>query len=81
MRNATLTHRHVALSAGTERAFSGRTADGLGWDHKGKGVYVDAISGLPLFTSDTKFNRCARGFASQIAQCCHCRACRRACCR
>lgn len=48
--------RHVALSAGTERAFTGRTADGLPWDNKAKGTYVDAVSGLPLFSSEHKFN-------------------------
>lgn len=48
--------KHVTLNHGTERAFTGATADGLPWDHKGKGVYVSAIGGLPLFSSDTKFN-------------------------
>lgn len=48
--------RYVTLKQGTERAFTGETADGLPWNHKGKGTYVDAVSGLPLFTSDTKFN-------------------------
>jgi len=38
-------HRHVTLNHGTERAFTGATADGLPWDHKGKGVYVSAIGG------------------------------------
>jgi len=46
----------VTLEQGTERAFSGKTADGLSWDNKGKGTYVSAIGGLPLFKSDTKFN-------------------------
>lgn len=46
----------MTLEQGTERAFSGKTADGLSWDNKGKGTYVSAIGGLPLFKSDTKFN-------------------------
>lgn len=48
--------RHVTLDQGTERAFTGVTADGFKWDNKAKGTYVSAIGGLPLFTSDTKFN-------------------------
>lgn len=48
--------RYVTLEQGTERAFTGKTADGLPWDNKAKGTYVSAIGGLPLFKSDTKFN-------------------------
>ncbi|WIA32863.1 hypothetical protein OEZ86_006038 [Tetradesmus obliquus] len=48
--------RYVTLEQGTERAFTGTTADGLPWDNKQKGTYVSAIGGLPLFSSDTKFN-------------------------
>ncbi|KAI8475883.1 MAG: Mss4-like protein [Monoraphidium minutum] len=48
--------RYVTLKQGTERAFSGETADGLPWDNKAKGTYVSAIGGLPLFSSDHKFN-------------------------
>jgi peptide methionine sulfoxide reductase MsrB len=48
--------RYVTLEQGTERAFTGKTADGLSWDNKGKGTYVSAIGGLPLFKSDAKFN-------------------------
>ncbi|GBF90999.1 peptide-methionine (R)-S-oxide reductase [Raphidocelis subcapitata] len=48
--------RHVALNSGTERPFTGTFADGRRWDTKEKGVYVDAISGLPLFESSAKFN-------------------------
>lgn len=47
---------HVALEHGTERAFTGVTADGTRWDCKKKGVYVSALSGLPLFSSDQKFD-------------------------
>jgi hypothetical protein len=49
---------HVTLGQGTERAFTGETADGLPWDHKGKGTYVSAIGGLPLF-------RCALGLGGE----------------
>lgn len=48
--------KHVTLEHGTERAFSGVTANGYKWDHKAKGTYVSAVGGLPLFTSDAKFN-------------------------
>ncbi len=48
--------RYVTLKAGTERAFTGKTVNGYSHDNKKKGVYVSAIGGLPLFTSDTKFD-------------------------
>jgi peptide methionine sulfoxide reductase MsrB len=48
--------RHVALEAGTERAFTGRTVDGTPHDSKRRGTYVSAVGGLPLFKSDTKFD-------------------------
>jgi peptide-methionine (R)-S-oxide reductase len=34
-----------------ERAFTGPT-----WNEKGKGVYVSAVSGIPLFRSEAKFD-------------------------
>jgi methionine-R-sulfoxide reductase len=52
----TALQRHVALEHGTERAFTGRFADGSNWDVKGRGTYVCALSGLPLFTSEAKFD-------------------------
>ncbi|CAL5223823.1 g6398 [Coccomyxa viridis] len=48
--------RHIALESGTERAFTGKTVNGYSHDNKQKGVYVSAIGGLPLFSSDTKFD-------------------------
>eukprot|EP01138_Halocafeteria_seosinensis_P007166 gb/GECG01007329.1/.p1 GENE.gb/GECG01007329.1/~~gb/GECG01007329.1/.p1 ORF type:complete len:205 (+),score=31.11 gb/GECG01007329.1/:1-615(+) len=43
--------RHITLESGTERPFSGKY-----WDNHQDGVYVSAISGLPLFDSKTKFD-------------------------
>lgn len=46
----------VTLHEGTERAFTGETVNGFPHDNKQKGMYVSAIGGLPLFSSDTKFD-------------------------
>lgn len=46
----------MTLDQGTERAFTGETADGLPWNHKAKGTFVCAIGGLPLFSSEHKFD-------------------------
>lgn len=48
--------RHVNLEEGTERAFTGETTNGYPHDNKKKGVYVGAMSGLPLFSSETKYD-------------------------
>lgn len=48
--------RYVCLQQGTERAFSGSTVNGFRHDNKQRGTYVSALGGLPLFTSDTKFD-------------------------
>ena len=42
--------RHVAVENGTERAFRNSY-----WDNKKEGIYVDIISGKPLFSSTDKF--------------------------
>ena len=42
---------HVTQQSGTERAFSGEY-----WDFKGAGLYVDVVSGEPLFSSLDKFD-------------------------
>ena len=43
--------RDVAFSHGTEPAFSGEFHD-----HKAAGTYVSIVGGLPLFSSETKFD-------------------------
>lgn len=40
----------VVVESGTERPFSNRY-----WDHEEEGVYVDVVSGTPLFSSEDKF--------------------------
>ena len=48
--------RSVSLEAVTERSFTGKTTNGYAHDNKKAGVYVGAISGLPLFSSDEKYD-------------------------
>lgn len=54
--NLTDLQRHVTLQAGTERAFTGTTVDGTSHDNKRKGLYVSAVGGLPLFSSEGKYD-------------------------
>lgn len=42
---------HVTQESGTEPPFSNEY-----WDHKGEGIYVDIVSGKPLFSSNDKFD-------------------------
>ncbi|MCF8037068.1 MAG: peptide-methionine (R)-S-oxide reductase MsrB [Desulfobacteraceae bacterium] len=42
---------HVTQENGTERAFENEY-----WDHKAPGIYVDVVSGEPLFASTDKFD-------------------------
>ena len=51
-----LLRRSISLGSGTERAFSGSTVNGFPHDNKASGVYVGAVGGLPLFSSNTKFD-------------------------
>lgn len=44
------------MGSGTERAFTGETVNGYSHDNKKAGLYVAAIGGLPLFSSETKFD-------------------------
>ena len=48
--------RNIALNNGTEPAFTGSTVNGYSHDNKAAGLYVSAVGGLPLFSSDTKFD-------------------------
>ncbi len=41
----------VTQNAGTEKAFTGKY-----WDHHKEGIYVDIVTGEPLFTSADKFD-------------------------
>ncbi len=43
----------VTQQAGTERAYTGKF-----WKHKEPGIYVDIVTGEPLFSSDDKFDSC-----------------------
>lgn len=43
--------RYVTQACGTERPF-----DNAYWDHKAEGIYVDVVSGEPLFSSTDKFD-------------------------
>lgn len=43
--------KHVTQENGTERAF-----DNEYWDNKEEGIYVDIISGKPLFSSKDKYD-------------------------
>ncbi len=47
----TPTQYQVTCQCGTEPPF-----DNEYWDHKEKGIYVDIISGKPLFSSEAKFD-------------------------
>ncbi|MEM9018345.1 MAG: peptide-methionine (R)-S-oxide reductase MsrB [Verrucomicrobiota bacterium] len=42
---------HVACEGGTEPPF-----DNAYWNHKEPGIYVDVVSGKPLFSSKAKFD-------------------------
>ncbi|CAJ1346187.1 unnamed protein product [Effrenium voratum] len=46
--------KQVLFEGATEDPQSGRTVNGYPWDSKERGIYVSAISGAPLFSSDGK---------------------------
>ncbi|CAM9357123.1 unnamed protein product, partial [Chrysoparadoxa australica] len=48
--------KKVMLDAGTERSFTGKTVNGYSHDNKAKGVWVSAASGVPLFSSEAKYD-------------------------
>jgi peptide-methionine (R)-S-oxide reductase len=50
VRTLTPDQYRVTQESGTERAFTGEY-----WDHKEPGIYVDIVSGEPLFASSDKF--------------------------
>lgn len=50
-KNLTDLQKHVIFEGGTEKAF-----DNEYWDNKSDGIYVDVISGKPLFSSKNKFD-------------------------
>jgi peptide-methionine (R)-S-oxide reductase len=51
VRKLTPDQYRVTQESGTERAFTGEF-----WDHKEPGIYVDVVSGEPLFASSDKFD-------------------------
>ena len=50
-KNLTDMQRYVTQHDGTEPAFNNEY-----WDHKEEGIYVDVVSGEPLFSSIDKYN-------------------------
>lgn len=48
--------RNIALNNGTEPAYTGSTVNGYSHDNKAAGLYLSAVGGLPLFSSETKFD-------------------------
>uniref|UniRef100_A0A7S1UG56 Peptide-methionine (R)-S-oxide reductase n=1 Tax=Phaeomonas parva TaxID=124430 RepID=A0A7S1UG56_9STRA len=48
--------REVLLNARTERSFTGKTVNGYDWSTKSKGVWKSAISDVPLFSSNDKYD-------------------------
>lgn len=47
---------YVCAQSGTERPFTGRTANGTPHSSKADGVYVSAMGGVPLFDSAAKYD-------------------------
>ncbi|MEM7157478.1 MAG: peptide-methionine (R)-S-oxide reductase MsrB [Myxococcota bacterium] len=51
VQNLTAEQRRITQHNGTERAFANEY-----WDHKEAGIYVDVVSGEPLFSSKDKYD-------------------------
>ena len=48
--------RSVSLEAVTEFSFTGKTTNGYSHDNKAEGIYVGAISKMPVFSSKEKYD-------------------------
>lgn len=60
--------RYVLLEGGVEDDTDGRAfANGYSWDNRETGVYVSAISGVPLFSSDAKIDDDRLGWPGFVA--------------
>ena len=59
----------MVLGQGTERAFTGRTVNGYPHDNKEAGLYVSALGGLPLFSSETKYESGAPKTCQAVGTC------------
>lgn len=44
------------MQAGTERSFTGKTVNGYNGGIKSEGTWISAVSGVPLFSSKTKYD-------------------------
>ena len=60
--------RKVLLQAGTERAGSGTTVNGVSGSTKEEGTWVSAISGVPVFPSSSKYDSGTGRFNSSLSQ-------------
>ncbi len=49
--------QNVIWQRETEPAFSGKTVNGYKWDTKEDGTWVCAVSGIPLFSTEMKYDR------------------------
>ena len=59
----------MVLGQGTERAFTGRTVNGYPHDNKEAGLYVSSLGGLPLFSSETKYESGAPKTCQAVGTC------------
>jgi len=54
--NLTAIQKLVLFRSGEEKAYTGTTVNGYLYDNGEEGIYVSPISGVPLFSSKTKFD-------------------------